>query len=92
MNRQDAIAAGEYFYFGKPCKFGHCDENNLNKRITGSGGCVICQHELSRSNGLNQKAYERHKGYQRKNNQTEHRKAYMRAYMKQYWIDHPRGK
>lgn len=44
ISRQDAIKAGESYYFtGVPCKRGH-----VTKRHVTSGGCVDCMREFSR--------------------------------------------
>jgi len=86
MNRQEAIAAGEDYYLGKACKRGHNSEEG-NKRLTGNGGCYACV--LASFKDPESSNYKAVRKFQKKNNQTEHRKAYMRAYMKQYWLDHP---
>lgn len=89
-NRLEAYNNGEKRYYGKPCKHGH---DGL--RYVYNTNCVECV-KLAAKKSNKKHAYhkrpeviERQKAFQKKNNQTEKRKKYMREYMREYSKKHP---
>jgi hypothetical protein len=73
--RQEAIHNNNSTYLGSLCLRNHDNGTGCSRRFVTSKSCLACIKETQG---------ECQREWQKKNNQTEKRKAYMRAYMIKY--------